>query len=587
MKWQEALLSLFFFFSLPLFFLGNVLGQDNALDKLHLIYHCVYPILYKEKGETFVKEDALVKIWDILGMESKTVDSALLLEVYEQKDFEKAWPPAKLAQYSPEQTAMTKGRENILKLVDAFKRHKIPFWLAVYPPMGPAINPETLEAVYKSAGDLCRGIVFGESFDAGTLVNPLCWSTALQYVRITQKYDKKVVWIEHAHDGPITSWPWHYAYGKGWWGLLLFNDLFRIFFNGETRNTIVPCTESNDPRGEIYDLMAVLGIWQSGLVNEWGASIQNWFWHDMARMCKDINKPWSLQMLKDMGVKGEESMGDLLRAMPANLVLRFILMNASLGARYFEFESAEMLLDFQGEEIRPSPQFSKGIKPFIEMWEKGIVKIPKRDEILSLSPVAFKLTDVNAWYINEEGKFVGSWEKGTLFAYMVEDDGEFPPNYFFKFAYRPTHPLWYIPSTPYGMILFLPKDVPPSILSRFPYVFTTNLRDLWRGKETSNLANWETLKESLIEGRKRMVFLTDEVFLSSMRREGKYYLCLIAPDELNAKEMVAKIKINGKLGKMRVWDLLKGEMIKEGLEKEIDIILPKENFFSLLMLEPF
>ncbi|MGB9608495.1 MAG: hypothetical protein ACPL7E_08160, partial [bacterium] len=62
---------------------------------------------------------------------------------------------------------------------------------------------------------------------------------------------------------------------------------------------------------------------------------------------------------------------------------------------------------------------------------------------------------------------------------------------------------------------------------------------------------------------------------------------LIAPDELNAKEMVAKIKINGKLGKMRVWDLLKGEMIKEGLEKEIDIILPKENFFSLLMLEPF
>jgi hypothetical protein len=579
-------------FFLPLAFLFAVsLGmgakcQTLGKEKIYFIYHCVYPFLYKAEGETKIKEEALLKIWDALKTDSSSVDSALLLEVYELKNFEKVWPPSKLAQYSPEQTAMTKGKENILNLIDVFKKHQIPFWLAVYPPMGPAINPDTLEAVYKSAGELCRGIVFGESYNAGTLINPLCWSTALQYIKITRKYNKKVIWIEHAHDGPITSWPWHYAYGKGWWGILLYNDLFKVFFNGETKDTIVPCTESNDPRGEVYDLMAVLGIWNSGLANKWGASIQNWFWHDMARMCKGINKPWSLQLLSEMGLKGNESMGDLLRAMPPNLVLRFILMNVSLGARYFEFESAELLIDFKGDEIKPSRQFNEAIKPFIEMVDKGIINIPHREELLSLSPVAFRLTDKDAWFINEDGLFMGRWEKGDIFAYRVNEEGKFSDEYFFKFAYNPSHPLWYIPSTPYGVVPFLPKDVSASTLSRFPYLFTTNLYELWEGRGTDKKVSSKVLKERLSEGRKHLLFLTDRFFLSAFKRNGKYYCYVIDPDEIKREDKVARIVINKPLGRVRVVDLVEGKEIKRGELREFDVYLPAARGFAILVIEP-
>jgi hypothetical protein len=103
-------------FFLPLAFLFAVsLGmgakcQTLGKEKIYFIYHCVYPFLYKAEGETKIKEGALLKIWDALKTDSSSVDSALLLEVYELKNFEKVWPPSKLAQYSPEQTAYDEGQ---------------------------------------------------------------------------------------------------------------------------------------------------------------------------------------------------------------------------------------------------------------------------------------------------------------------------------------------------------------------------------------------------------------------------------------------------------------------------------------------
>jgi len=565
--------------------IGAILANwANAEDKVHFIYHTVFLQKDKATGKVFIDEEMLLKVWDAIKLQGKVVDSALLLELYEVKDFEKAWPLARLPEYHlVERTAMTQGRENILEIVGVFKKYEIPFWFAAYPPMGPAVNPSTLEAIFASAGELCRGIVFGESYNGGTLINPLYWSTALQYLKTVQKYGKKLVWIEHVHDGPITSWPWHYAYGKGWWGLLLYDDLFRKFFNAETADLVVPCTETNDPRGEVFNTMAVLGIWYSGFSNDWGVSVQDWFWHDMATIYRNLNKPWSLNLLSKMGLTGREKTEEMLRAIPPNLVLRQLIAKASMGAKFFEFESAKMPIEVKGKEIVPARQFKEAIKPFAEMLESGIIKIPKKEEILTFSNLAFLLTDKNAWYVDENGLFVGAWERGIFAHRYNPESGEIPPDLFFKNAYKVRYPLgWTITATPYGMILILPKRTPSTVISRFRYVVTTNLRDMWLGDEKVGA---ETLGKLLEASKEEMPFTAEDFFLSAFNRDGMFYCYVVDPDELEERETVAKIRVGKSLGQLRVRDLVEGRDLGAA-HREVEIRLPKERGFAILEFVP-
>ena len=206
----------------------------------------------------------------------------------------------------------------------------------------------------------------------------------------------------------------------------------KVFSNPKLTDVFAPALEETNSRTAELSLAGRVGLWLNGTFNRWASRVVT----DNA--CFDRMWEWSSQQVQ-------------------NHHLRQLIANAALGATVF-FTSVH-----QGPFSR---DLEEQFAPFYEMIEKGIIHIPERQELLSVSPTVLAMKSPPSPLYIRHGI------NGHAYRYAEDDHspmvfdrldaywGGAPtlPHDFSSYAMnvqrRTTN---FLPETPYGLVAIVPE----------------------------------------------------------------------------------------------------------------------------------
>lgn len=382
-----------------------------------------------------------------------------------------------------------------------------------------------LKRVLEIAPTGCHGFRVGEAWNGDWVMKaPDLFYGLLELARAK---GKKVTWDEHGRDG---------GHGLGWWGWCLEHPgVFAQVVDKKYRGTLIVMHENNDPRSHQPNLGLVLGVWLQDLVGEWGASVQTWWW-------------------KDVGY------GPLAEC-PPELITRMMLLYFSLGASWFEIEPTGMFLagDERGLPVR-SKQW-RGLQTAYRALSEGKMGIPEKDEVLSLSPIAFRLRKGRSSYSIFDPL---PWLK------------KLPPVYAPRTLYsEQTFAEELLPVTRYG---FLPLFVPYAPTPKGFKVIETEGRKMTFGGEEIDLNRMEEVVARQTRG---MPFTSPNACVVAWREGKGYKVLVLHPEEKEPKEMKALVGERGKTGIIVLKDVETGEEFK-ARGGVANVLLSREKTFRIL-----
>lgn len=222
----------------------------------------------------------------------------------------------------------------------------------------------------------------------------------------------------------------------------------KVLMNPRYRDIIVPCLEETNSRSQDLSLAGRLGLWQSGVFDSWACRAET----DNA--CFNRSFEWSSQQIFSHH-------------------LRNMVSCAAQGSDVY----------FNGIHQGPfSATLETQLFPFYDMLKKGIVFIPHREELASLSGVAIGMRSPPG---------VTYLKHGTNGARVIYPQDQ-PPLVFDRLDwYWGGAPLQasdfshytfgverrmcnFLPMTPYGMVTMVPDEVLPGLNSRYEYKITTD-----------------------------------------------------------------------------------------------------------------
>ncbi len=406
-------------------------------------------------------------------------------------------------------------KQKIIEIARGCEELGIDFFIQVAGPTPPLLTPPTCEEVFKCAPKHCKGIYLSEPFNSGfgwKYLNDL-----ISFRNLCKKYHRKMVWAEHSRDG---------TQGMGWWGFSMVNvEGWSKLFSKEYADVIVPLHETNDPRVETLNMATCLGMWLGGLAREWGFSVQDWWWNDAGYGPIDT--------------------------CPANVIFRSCLESASLGATYLEFEHMQMIWEWGTWSL--ARIYKEGIKPFLELYKKGKIRIPQKEEILSFSRLAIKLL--------KQGNDIAlldscPWEKQTPEHYI--------PNYFYE---EKDFREGLIPKTPYGILVLFPTNVTPP-KGKFSYVLDCDgAQTHYEGKPYSP-SETKSLILSLVERKPLPLKIYDAYGVLTRIGKREYLLWIINSREKEPGKTNVSFRLSLGFKKYLLYDRESGKLIGEGKENE-------------------
>ncbi len=484
-------------FLIPLLFSLN--GLPNS--QLHIIYSTYSPgYLGLLRGADWKERTIayLSKLWS----EIKDDPHPALLLAFR----EKGAPGAGEGDASPQQ---------IIETAKGCEEKGINFFLQVAGPSPPLINLSTLEEVFKSAPRTCKGIYLSEPLNSGHGWHYI--EALLAFRDLCKRYKRKMVWAEHSRDG---------TRGMGWWGFSMVDrEGWAKLFNKDYSDVIVPLHETNDPRAEALNMGACLGMWLGGIAKEWGFSVQDWWWHDAGY--------------------GE------IQTCPPDVIFRMCLQALSLGATYLQFEHMQMIWEWGTWSL--APIYKQGIKPFIELYNKGKIRIPAQGEILSFSPIALKLLKQGS---NIELFESCPWQEGTPENYI--------PHYFYE---EKKYQEGLIPETPYGILVLFPTNA--SIpWGRFAQVLGSDGSQIYYEKKSFPPSASRSLLLSLAEESSSPLRVEGAYGILTKMGEKNFLLWLINPREKEPPFLEVLLHISLGYKGYSLYDRETGELIGEVKDKE-------------------
>ena len=206
----------------------------------------------------------------------------------------------------------------------------------------------------------------------------------------------------------------------------------KVLMDPRFTDVFVPALEETNSRTAELSLAGRIGLWLTGSFNRWACRVVT----DNA--CFDRMWEWSSQQLQ-------------------NHHLRHLAGNASLGAAVF-FNSVH-----QGPFSR---DLERQFTPFYDMLDKGIIHIPARDELLSVSPVALGMkSPPSAAYVRHgvnghAYRYPQDEHQPMVFDRLDTYWGGAPllPHDFSSYAMRVTRRTTnFLPETPYGLAPIVPE----------------------------------------------------------------------------------------------------------------------------------
>jgi len=497
-----------------LIFLLN-LETVSASSEIHMIYSIYSPgylKLLKGKDWKVNTSKYLTKIWRQI---KEDPNPSLLISLVERG-----------SSFGKE-----KGIEGskIIEIAKICEENGIHFYLSLTGPTPPRLTLSTAEKVFNLASNTCRGFYLSEPLSSGK--GWKYFEELIKFRNLCKKYGRKMIWAEHSRDGPK---------GMGWWGFTLVNNKeWKKMFNKDYFDVIVPLHETNDPRVETINMGTCLGMWLGELFQDWGFSVQDWWWHDA----------------------GYGS----ISTCPPEIIFRMCLEAASLGCTYYQFEHPQMIWKWGTWEL--APIYRDGIKPFIDLYKTGKIKIPERNEIFSLAPLAIRLTSGKKCELFDSCP----WNKYTPRYYI--------PNYFYN---EKSYKEGLIPETKYGILCLFPFNVNFSLLKkRFKYILESDgSRIYYRNKSFSGESARELILSILSKEKKHLPLqiMTDKTYgVLTQISKNDYLIWLLNSVEKNPPQMVCKIKLNlGSDINYSIYDRKTGEFI--GSNGTGEFVIPLENY---------
>jgi len=180
-----------------------------------------------------------------------------------------------------------------------------------------------------------------------------------------EAYDENFAWVMENHFYPMAR----YAQGRNanifvrtkhaFWHSIVYLPFWRRLVSGEFADVFVPALEETTDKTMEQSVAARLGIWASGAVNQWGA-----------RCARDNT---SFDRLR------QHSHQEL-----PNHFLRQMVYNISCGATY----------------LNNFPVDQEYMSLLWELIARGALYVPKRSELVSLSPVHISMTEPDPHFLD-------------------------------------------------------------------------------------------------------------------------------------------------------------------------------------------
>ena len=230
---------------------------------------------------------------------------------------------------------------------------------------------------------------------------------------------------------------------------------------------------------------------------------------------------------------------------PDDIVFRMDLAAASLGATYFHVEGYfQPFYAYGPKGLKVHPRAKRHRALLYELMRKNIVLPVDKDQLMSLSPCAFRLVrSRNRDYTYRWYRRGGTKKEGLFnFKFCMQTVSDY---YASSYLYKLRHYFeGLFPQTPYGFIRLFPETVEISKVSTVQSFITTDGTDVRRAGRVISATEAKKLVES--EFRKAsaaLPFKADGVFLSAQRWGADYLLYIIDPGYLNPVGVNTEVRI--------------------------------------------
>lgn len=285
------------------------------------------------------------------------------------------------------------------------------------------------------------------------------------------------------------------------------------------RDVFVPALEETNSRTPELSLAGRIGLWLTGHFNRWASRVVT----DDA--CFDRMWEWSSQQVMTLHV-------------------RHMIANAALGAEVF-FNSVH-----QGPF---TADLERQLVPFYDMLEKGVIRVPQRDELLSVSRVALGMRSPPSPLYLQHGI------NGHRYTYPEDDHsplvfdrldaywGAAPllPHDFSYYAMRVRRRTPnFLPQTPYGMVPIVPDDAPLAG-TRFDRKISTDGQYFYNGAgDRRGAAEYRPVVEQALQqsAARLPVLVRGDVHWSAVRLDPTHIrVTLVDPGYLDPADREAEI----------------------------------------------
>lgn len=304
----------------------------------------------------------------------------------------------------------------------------------------------------------------------------------------------------------------------------------KVLMNGKFRKVFIPALEESNSRTQELSLSGRIGLWQTGVFDRWS--------------CRVITDNANFDRMWEYG--GQQVLSHHFRQ---------LVSTATLGADVFY------------NTIQRGPLVPQ-LTLFYDMLEKGIIHIPAREELLSLSEVSLGMASPPA------AEYLKHGANGNQYTYprdeqpqMVFDrmDGYWAgtplqPHDFSRYGMGLDRRMCnFLPENPYGLVPIVPADLPAG--KRPDKVFTTDGRHFYEGNSKREAAEFRpTVEAALREAAAKLpVRVAGPAHWSVVRLDPTHVrVTLIDPGYLDPAEREVEIVLQY-LTAAQATDILSGE----------------------------
>ena len=429
------------------------------------------------------------------------------------------------------------AKNEILAFSASMEERGIPFYIRVAKNNKFHLTPETVENILITSPNSCKGFIANEC--SYTRRNFKSFVNSLERVlEILRRHGKRKLILNQ-----------HFDF---WFKIPSDPAVAPKLFKPEYREIVVPMYKTNRPHGPELNMGMIVGMWKSGIVEDWGYCAQDDLW----------------------------KFESIFMNPPSDVVLRMEVMAASLGATYYRIEGNRQFLKKVGENYLLEEASKRHRDFFHALVRKGVIAPLAKPEQLLTSPVLF-LKKFNPQEMPKKSDSHGSYWTDTF-----QRRGIFSYDFALKRVrdnYLPR--LWtdmqhyydgVFPKTPYGFVSFVPDWANSAGRTFASQTFLTDGDTVSDAKGTripEDQLN-EVILGSLKQNAKKLPFLADDVFLAINKYEdGSYVLYLMDTSQFYTHDIHTKLRIN--LGKrtFKVMDVLHNEVLSVG-ESTISLTVP-------------